>query len=59
MRTETRDQARIDQLDRGEWLYRLLDDVRQEVTEQPKRAAIKRIRARLLVEMQRPERAAA
>lgn len=59
MRTQTKDRARIDQLDKGEWLYRLLDDVRQEVAEQPKAEAIKRIRARLLVEMQRPERAAA
>jgi hypothetical protein len=52
--------TRIDQLDKGEWLFELLTDVRKDVTQTPSPAAIDRIRARLNDEMdERPAQAAA
>ncbi len=53
-------QMRIDQLERGEWLYDLLVDVRKDIARKPSAAAIDRIRARLHEEMdERPAQAAA
>ena len=60
MESKESKQTRIDQLDKGEWLYDLLTDVRKDVTETPSPAAIDRIRARLNDEMdERPAQAAA
>ena len=59
MRTQFQDDANIDRLDRGDWLYRLLTDMREELAEQPSSEAIRRIRARLLADMEPAVRAAA
>lgn len=59
MRTDIQEATRIDRMDNGDWLYRLLADVRQEVAERPSAGAIRRIRARLLAEMKPAVRAAA
>lgn len=59
MRTETEQDARIERMENGDWLYRLLADVREEVADQPNAEAVKRIRARLLAEMKPAVRAAA
>ncbi|MCH8161315.1 MAG: hypothetical protein IIB88_05410, partial [Chloroflexi bacterium] len=47
MKTEESKHTRIDQLDRGDWLYTMLGEAREDVARQPSPAAIKRIRARL------------
>ena len=53
-------QTRIDRLERGEWLYEMLVDVREDVAQGPSDEAIQRIRARLYEEMdERPAQAAA
>ena len=60
MESKESKQTRIDQLERGEWLYDLLVDVRKDVAQKPSAAAIDRIRARLYEEMdERPAQAAA
>lgn len=60
MKTEKRKPTRIDQLERGDWLYKMLDEAREDVARQPSPAAIKRIRARLEGNMdERSSRAAA
>jgi hypothetical protein len=43
--------TRIDQLDEGEWLHRLLAPAHQRVATHPSPQAIERIRARLLREI--------
>ena len=51
MKAKESKQTRIDQFERGEWLYNLLVDVRKDVAQEPSAAAINRIRARLNDEM--------
>lgn len=60
MKTEESKYTRIDQLDRGDWLYTMLGEAREDVARQPSPAAIKRIRARLEGDMdERSDQAAA
>jgi len=59
MATATRKRTRIDKLDEGDWLQRLLTSEHQRVATHPSPQAIGRIRQRLLAEMQAPTRAAA
>ena len=51
MKTEEPRHTRIDQLDKGKWLYAMLSEVREDIARQPSPAAIKRIRARLKGDM--------
>ncbi len=51
MKAKDSKQTRIDQFERGEWLYNLLVDVRKDVAQKPSTAVIDRIRARLNDEM--------
>ena len=51
MKTKDSNHTRIDQLDRGNWLYAMLGEAREDVARQPSPAAIKRIRARLEEDM--------
>ena len=51
MKAKESKQTRIDQFERGEWLYNLLVDVRKDVAQKPTAAVIDRIRARLNDEM--------
>ena len=60
MKAKESKQTRIDQLERGKWLYNLLVDVRKDVAQKPSAAVIDRIRARLNDEMdERSAKAAA
>ena len=59
MATDRRKRTRNDRLDDGDWLYPLVADGHKEVTRQPKAKAIKRIRERLLAEIEGPARNAA
>ena len=52
MNTKESKQTRINQLERGEWLYDLLVEVREDVAQKPSTAVIDRIRARLIDEME-------
>ncbi|MCH8850182.1 MAG: hypothetical protein IIC89_05085 [Chloroflexi bacterium] len=52
-------QIRLDRLERGEWLNRLLADVQQEIAREPSTLAVERMRNRLFAEMQTPVRLAA
>ena len=52
MNSKESKQTRIDRLERGEWLYDLLVEVRKDVAQKPSVAAINRIRARLIDEME-------
>ena len=51
--------TRLDRLERGEWLNRLLAEVRQEIAREPSTLAVERMRNRLFAEMQTPVRLAA
>jgi hypothetical protein len=51
--------TRIDEVDEGEWLHRLLADVHDDVARQPSPAAIRRMRGRLMAQIKRPAKAAA
>ena len=51
MKAKESKQTRIDQFERGDWLYNLLLDVRKDVAQKPSTAVIDRIRARLNDEM--------
>ena len=51
MKAKESKQTRIDRLERGNWLYDLLVDVRKDVAQKPSAAVIDRIRARLNDEM--------
>jgi hypothetical protein len=51
MATASTKHTRIDQLDEGEWLHRLLGPAHQRVATNPSPQAIARIRARLLREI--------
>jgi len=59
--TQKKEPTRIDQLEQGRWLYRMLGAVREDVAQQPTPAAIKRIESRLIEEMgeKREKKAAA
>ena len=57
--TATKPATRIDRLDEGAWLNRLLADVHEEIVGQPSAVAVQRIRARLLAQLNQPTRAAA
>ncbi len=59
MATATQKHTRIDQLDEGEWLHRLLASAHQRVATHPSPQAIKRIRQRLAKQIKAPARAAA
>lgn len=59
MRTATKEITRIGHIDEGEWLHLLLADIQRELADQPRPSAIRRIRARLFSQMDRPVRAAA
>lgn len=59
MRTATIQRLRIDRLDEGEWLYRLLADIQEEVARYPSPRAVERIRGRLLTQIKVPTQAAA
>lgn len=50
---------RIDQVDEGEWLHRVLADVHDDVVRQPSPAAVRRMRGRLMAQIKAPVRAAA
>ena len=52
-------QIRLDRLERGEWLNRLLADVQQEIARGPSPRAVERIRNQLLIDMSTPVKAAA
>jgi hypothetical protein len=52
-------QARLDRLEEGEWLNRLLADMRSEVVSYPSPESVARMRTRLLREMTTPVKAAA
>ncbi len=51
MKEKESKQTRIDQFERGDWLYNMLVDVRKDVAQKPSAAVIDRIRARLNDEM--------
>lgn len=60
MKTEEPEITRIDKLERGDWLYTMLNEAREDVALQPSPAAIKRIRLQLEDDMdERSEQAAA
>ena len=59
MKTATREIAKIERPDEGTWLHALLADIQREISEQPRPAAVERIRNRLLAQIDRPTRAAA
>ena len=48
-----------DQLDEGDWLHSLLAEGQLQIAKHPKPQAIKRIRQRLLDELEAPDQAAA
>jgi hypothetical protein len=48
-----------DQLDEGDWLHSLLAEGQLQIAEHPKPQAVKRIRRRLLDELEGPAQAAA
>ncbi len=52
MNTKESKPTRINQFERGEWLYDLLVEVRDDVAQKPSAAVIDRIRARLIDEME-------
>ena len=51
--------AKIDRLDEGDWLHSLLAEGQLQIAKHPKPQAVKRIRRRLLDELEGPEQAAA
>lgn len=59
MTTATKERVRLDKVDRGEWLSRLLDDVQTEIAFQPSVTAVARMRAQILDRMNESVRAAA
>ncbi|MDP3766845.1 MAG: hypothetical protein Q8S13_02415 [Dehalococcoidia bacterium] len=59
MRTATTERTRIPQAHDGEWLYRLLGDIREEMASQPNARAIERMRGRVLAQLRQPAQAAA
>lgn len=56
MATDRRKRTRNDMLDEGDWLYPLVADGHKQIARQPKAKAIKRIRERLLDEIEEPAR---
>jgi hypothetical protein len=59
MTTATRDSVRLDRVDKGEWLNRLLDDVQTEIAFQPSVSAVARMRAQIVERMAAPTEVAA
>jgi hypothetical protein len=59
MKTATKELAKIQRTEEGEWLHLLLADIQREIAEQPGPGAVGRIRAQLFAKIGRPERAAA
>ena len=59
MKTATSEITKIEGPDEGTWLHALLTDIQREISGQPGPAAVGRIRARLIAQMDRPARAAA
>ena len=59
MKTVDKTRQRIDRVDDGVWLSRLLADVRSEMWRQPSPQAIARIRGRVMAQVRAPLRAAA
>lgn len=59
MKAATKSEAPQKAPEEGDWLLRLLADVREEVVSQPSPKAVHRIRARLFAGIEAPEKAAA
>jgi hypothetical protein len=59
MTTAIKQQPTIGQLDRGDWLVRLLADVRADVAHQPSANALERMGRRVYEGLKQPTRAAA
>ena len=59
MRNEPQDIRNLQQLEDGDWLSQIIAGVQDDIARQPTASAVKRIRARLLAKLSRPERAAA
>ena len=59
MASEKTKRTKHDQLDEGDWLHSLLAEGQQQIAKHPKPQAVKRIRRRLLDELERPDQAAA
>ncbi len=56
MATDKRKRTRNIMLDEGDWLYPLVADGHKQIAPQPNPKAIKRIRQRLLAEIEEPVR---
>ncbi len=59
MTTATKERMRLDRVDKGEWLSKLLDDVQTEVAYEPSGIAVLRMRTRIFESMAEPVRVAA
>jgi hypothetical protein len=59
MTTATKERVRLDRVDDGAWLSRLLDDIQTETALRPSASAVERMRNRILERMTDPVRAAA
>ena len=59
MKTATKQDTLSERLNDGDWLYRLLDDVRREIIREPSGLTVQRIRGRLLAQIETPAKAAA
>ena len=59
MTTATKERVRLDRVDNGQWLSRLLTDVQTEIALQPSAIAIERMRGRIQERMKESVRAAA
>ena len=51
MTIATKERVRLDRVDKGKWLNRLLDDVQTEVAYQPNAKAVLRMRTRIFESM--------
>ncbi len=59
MATATKERVRLDRVDKGEWLNRLLGDVQAQVAYQPSAIAVLRMRTRIFESMEETVQAAA
>ena len=59
MAKEKTKRGKSDQLDEGDWLHSLLAEGQLQIVKHPKPQAVKRIRQRLLDELEGPSQAAA
>ena len=55
----TKNPVRMNRLDEGDWLHALLSDIKAEMPPDPSPQAVRRIRNRLLQEMDTPAQVAA